>query len=181
MTRPLIWIIDEEWANYDIEEKIILSYFPDAMIKYSTYDYAQDLKSFGRQADLILAQVYAEIPGEVIEQLKFCRGIALFGGGYDRIDIAAAKRCDIPVTIVKGYCVDDIADYVLTSMLYFNKPLISYYSKIKEHPWGLPAVTTMQKRIQDQTLLIVGFGRIGRRVAAKACTLGMRVLCSDLN
>ncbi len=177
--NPLFWIIDEEWSNYDIEKEIIKKYYPDASIKYSTYDYKADLKEWGDEVDILLAQVYAEIPGDVIRRLKSCKGIALFGGGYDRVDTEAAAKMEIPVTNVKNYCKEDIAEYVIDAMLHSNKALNSFNDVIKENLWGLKAINKLQNRLNEQKLFVIGFGRIGQFVAKAARRSGMEVYAYD--
>ena len=126
MTGHLVWIIDEEWAEYDTERELLREWDPQCDIRFSGYDYANDLEAFGYRADLILAQVYAPIPRSTIERLECCKGIALFGGGYDRVDVDAAAERGIPVTNVHGYCKEDLADYVLAAMFRWNKPQNGY-------------------------------------------------------
>lgn len=99
----LIWIIDEEWKDYDVEKEVLEAKYPGVEIRRSTYDYEKDLKEFGYRADGILAQVYASIPKSTIDRLENCKGIAVYGGGYDRIDVAAARTKNISVTNISGY------------------------------------------------------------------------------
>ena len=82
MNDLLVWIIDEEWSDYEVEKELIKKLLPDAKIRHSGYDYKKDFEEFGYQADLILAQVYTKIDKEVIDRLEKCRGIAVYGGGY---------------------------------------------------------------------------------------------------
>lgn len=176
---PLIWIIDEEWPDYKIEEQILREQFPDCTIRYSHYDYAADRETFGKQADAVLCQVYARIPKETVEQLEKCKIISLFGGGYDRIDVKAAGEKGIPVTFVPGYCTEDLSDYVIAGIFHFNKRLLAYDGVISKGLWGAQAVTEPVHRVTGSTLLVVGVGRIGTAVAKKARALGMNVLGYD--
>ena len=98
MAGELVWIIDEEWPDYQVEEELLARELPDARIRHSTYDYEADLKAFGCRADIILAQIYVPLPAATIEKLECCKGIAVYGGGYDRVDIAAARQKGISVT-----------------------------------------------------------------------------------
>lgn len=43
----LIWIIDEEWTNYDLEREYLPKVFKNVEIKISNYDYKKDLEEFG--------------------------------------------------------------------------------------------------------------------------------------
>ena len=42
--KPIIWIIDDEWENYNIETKAIGEAFEDATVKISGTDYLKDLE-----------------------------------------------------------------------------------------------------------------------------------------
>ena len=179
MAGHLVWIIDEEWAEYDTERELLRKWDPQCDIRFSGYDYADDLKTFGYRADLILAQVYAPVPRSTIERLECCKGIALFGGGYDRVDVGAAAERGIPVTNVHGYCKEDLADYVLAAIFRWNKPQGGYAPLIASGVWGAQAIAEPPHRISACTLLVVGCGRIGSTVAARAGALGMRVIGYD--
>lgn len=179
MGSPLIWIIDEEWADYEEETRILKERFPDAEIHCSSYDFGMDLESFGYKADLILAQIYAPLPAGVIHRLTRCKGIAVYGGGYDRVDIQAAREMGIKVTNVQGYCAEDLADYVLAAIFNHNKDLTGYRADIHSGVWGAPAAKHNYHRISASTLLIIGCGTIGCMLAGKAKALGMKVIGYD--
>ncbi len=175
----LIWIIDEEWPDYNDELKLLQQSLPEAVIRYSSYDYQADLAAFGYRADIILAQIYADIPADVIDRLENCKGIAVYGGGYDRVDIKAARAKGISVTNVNGYCVEDIAEYVLAAIFHGAKQLTQYHTAIENSKWGAQAVATPVHRLNGQTLFIAGCGRIGRFTGQKAKALGMRIIAYD--
>lgn len=179
--QPLIWIIDEEWSEYQTEEKILKNAFPDCRIRHSGNDYQKDLQSFGKDVDAILCQVYVNLTHEAIQQLTKCKIIAIYGGGYDRVDIEAAKAKNITVTFVPGYCIEDVSDYVISAIYFFNKNLAFYFSMANKGPWGAQAAKKLNHRIQSSTLLIIGFGRIGKTVAKKAKLMRMNVLVCDPN
>lgn len=179
----LIWIIDEEWKDYDVEKEVLEAKYPGVEIRHSTYDYEKDLKEFGYRADGILAQVYASIPKSTIDRLENCKGIAVYGGGYDRIDVAAARTKNISVTNISGYCAEDLADYVVAAMYFVNKGL-AFYSRtvvedVKAGKWGAMAALSPVHRLENQTLGIVGLGVIGKTVAKRAQALGIHVIAFD--
>lgn len=179
----LIWIIDEEWKDYDLEKEFLKKKYPDVEIRCSTYDYENDLEEFGYKADGILAQVYAPIPRETIEKLVNCKGIAVYGGGYDKVDIIAAREKNISVTNISGYCAEDLADYVLAAIYFANKKIAQYSNavidNIKENKWGAMSVNQNVHRLSNQKLLIVGFGVIGKQVAKKAKAVGLDIIAFD--
>lgn len=181
MSSLLVWIIDEEWADYEVEKKLLKERLPEAEIRYSGYNYEKDLEEFGYRADLILAQVYTAIDEKVMNRLERCKGIAVYGGGYDRIDVEAAKKKGIMVTNVQGYCADDLAEYVMAAIYNYNKKILCYRSTDGKGAWGAGAVPKIVHRVSASTLFIVGCGTIGKRVAKYAIGAGMRVIGYDKN
>lgn len=181
MKKPLIWIIDEEWSDYDLELKMFRQIYPEAEICFSKNDYLKDLESFGYKADIILAQIYVNLSKETIERLECCKGIAVYGGGYDRVDIKAAKQKGIKVTNVQGYCADELAEYVMAAIYNHNKDITAYKGIIAKGSWGAPAVKKYSHRVSNSTLLVIGCGTIGRTVAKYGKRQGMRVLGYDPN
>lgn len=177
--KKLIWIIDEEWSDYKVEIDILKKTFSDCEVKISNYNYTEDLEKFGYKADGILAQVYADIPKGTIDKLKNCKGIAIYGGGYDRVDIKAARNKGISVTNVQGYCAEDLADYIIAAIFLFNKRIEYFYNNLSNKLWGAPAVKQNMKRISSQNLLIIGFGTIGKMLAKRVSSLGINVLAYD--
>ena len=128
---------------------------------------------------MVFAQVSADVTADVISKLKNCKGIAVFGSGYNNVDVQAAKAAGIPVTNVNGYCTEDIADYVLAAMFHFYKPIEALYGQLKNGAWGVTALSQPVHRLSRQTLLLMGFGYIGKVTAQRAHALGMTVLAYD--
>lgn len=179
----LIWIIDEEWTDYDLEKEYLPKVFENVDIRISNYDYEEDLKEFGYKADAILAQVYAEIPRNTIEKLKNCKVISTYGGGYDRIDLEACKEKGIRVTNIQGYCAEDLADYTLAAIYHFNKK-IQYYAdtcldNVKSGKWGSLVIEKSTHRLSEENLVIVGFGAIGKAIADKVKGTGINIYAVD--
>lgn len=181
MNSLLVWIIDEEWADYEVEKELLKKQLPEAEIRYSGYDYKKDLEEFGYKADLILAQVYTSIDKNVISKLERCKGIAVYGGGYDRIDIEAAREKGIMVTNVQGYCADDLAEYVMAAIYHYAKKILDYRSLDGKSVWGAGAVPKIVHRVSASTLFVVGCGTIGKCVAKYANNAGMKVIGYDAN
>ena len=191
MEKPLFWIIDDEWPDYSVEEAALKAAYPDCDIRYSGIPFQQDLEDFGAQADVVFAQVSADITADVIVNdtvnaavidKLYAMGvklIALRSAGYNNVDVQAAKAAGIPVTNVNGYCTEDIADYVLAAMFHFYKPIEALYGQLKNGAWGVTALSQPVHRLSRQTLLLMGFGYIGKVTAQRAHALGMTVLAYD--
>lgn len=179
MTNPLIWIIDDEWPDYEVEQQLLAASFPACEIRYSKDNYLADLQDFGHQVDGIIAQISVNIDEAMLAQLPKCKGIAVYGAGFERVDIAAARARGIMVTNVQGYCNEDIGDYVMAAIYRSHKRIDAFHGNIKNGLWGAGAVATPIRRLSSQTLAVLGCGAIGRAVAKKALAAGLRVVGYD--
>ncbi len=177
--KPIIWIIDDEWADYKIEEKLLYSEFPDCTIKYSDLDFEKDLETFGTDVDAVICQISVDMNKEVISKLDKCKIISVYGTGYNNVDIEAAKEKGINVGFIPGYCAEDIGDYVIGAIYYINKGYGTYNKAIQSGLWGAQAVTKTINRLSSKKLLIFGYGRIGQVVGKKAKANNIEVLACD--
>ena len=104
--------------------------------------------------------------------------IAHFGVGYDNIDIAVARELGITVTNTPGVLTDDTADLAMLLMLATARRAGEGERELRAGHWsGWRPTHLLGTRVSGKTLGIVGFGRIGRALAARARDgFGMRVL-----
>jgi phosphoglycerate dehydrogenase-like enzyme len=112
--------------------------------------------------------------GEVFAQTRL-RVVARFGVGYDAIDVAAATRGKIPVTITPGTNEDSVAEQALAL-------LFGVFRKVPQRDRDVRNGTfrrSVGARLQGKTLGLVGLGRIGRALAWRAAGLGMKVIACD--
>ncbi len=176
---PLIWIIDSYWSEYEIETKLLYQFFPDCDLRHSSFCNENDLKNFGTDTDAVICQIDIGIYEPVIERLKKCKIISVYGTGYDNIDIKSAQKKGILVANVPDYCFEEVSDHVIAFIYHFNKKVDSYRANISRGFWGMEAATVIPTRLQGSTLFVLGFGKIGNRISQKAIALGMNVIAYD--
>ncbi len=104
--------------------------------------------------------------------------LAHFGVGYDNIDIAVARELGITVTNTPGVLTDDTADLAILLLLATARRAGEGERELRAGNWsGWHPTHLLGTRVSGKTLGLVGFGRIGRAVAARARDgFGMRVL-----
>lgn len=179
MEKNLVWLLDDEWEDHELEFAVLREALPEADIRLTTHDFAGDLAAFGKDADVIISQISFNFTREILEQLTRCKGIAVTGSGYNNIDVRAAKELGIPVTNVNGYCAEDLADYVLAAVFHYYKRLDAFAAGITDGRWGAAAVDTPIHRLSRQKLFLIGCGFIGSVTAKRAGALGMQVMVYD--
>jgi D-3-phosphoglycerate dehydrogenase len=124
-----------------------------------------------------IINVYARITARVAAHLKRCRVIARPGVGYDMIDVAACRAHGIQVCHVPDYCTEEVADHAVALLLALQRRLLEYRDRTRAGHWDPPLRPV--RRLRTQTLGLLGFGRIGQRVAAKMREIAGPILAHD--
>jgi D-3-phosphoglycerate dehydrogenase len=123
----------------------------------------------------------------VLGALSKCRIIASIGIGYEQADLEAATEHGIVVTNVPDYCLDEVSGLAIGFMLALGHKILQIDRAVREkqvniilqREEALMEFAYPMFRMRDQTLGIVGLGKIGTATALKARGLGMRVIAYD--
>ena len=130
-----------------------------------------------QDADVLVPTVTDAIDADLIEaageRLKL---IANFGNGVDHIDLRAARARGILVTNTPGVLTDDTADMTMALILSVPRRLGEGEKLARSGEWrGWSPGAMLGHRIGGKTLGIVGMGRIGQAVAARARPFGLAI------
>lgn len=130
-----------------------------------------------RDADALLPG-YASITREVIASLPRLKVVALMSMGFDEVDVEAATEHGVWVTNVPGAATEEVATHALALLLASARQLPFYTASATPGRWNERAATA-PPRLSEQTLGLVGLGRIGREFARLAGPLFGRVVGYD--
>jgi len=118
------------------------------------------------------------ITERIIEAARVLKVVSRRGVGYDNIDLAALRRRKIPLTIVGSANASTVAEHTLCFILALAKQAIAYDRATRAGNWRFRE-SLLAMDLLGKTLLLVGFGRVGRAVAVRATAFGMRVVVYD--
>jgi D-3-phosphoglycerate dehydrogenase len=172
MSRVLL--TDYAWPDLDIERGILTA--GGAELVVAQQHSIQHLAQLAVDCDAIMTN-WAKVPEQVIAAAPRCKIISRLGIGLDNIDVAAATRRGIVVTNVPDYCVIEVAEHSLALLLSLSRKVAFYHCETKSGRYKLQDGPQL-RRIEAQTLGIIGLGNIGRRLAEKALALRMRVIAT---
>ncbi len=130
------------------------------------------------EADGILFRVKPRCTATLMAACKKLRVVGRHGVGLDTVDIPAATRLGIAVVHAPGSNSQAVAEHALMLMLMCAKRAIQVDRLTRAGDWSAKRYAG-NIELGGRTLGIVGVGNIGRRVAAFARALGMRVLGYD--
>jgi D-3-phosphoglycerate dehydrogenase len=111
----------------------------------------------------------------VLQAAKSLKVIARVGTGLDSVDLAAAKHLGITVLNTPDAPTKAVAEFTLAHILGLLRNVSQADRQIRGGVWkGL-----MGSLLETKTVGIVGFGRIGKRVASLLSAFGAAVIISD--
>ncbi|MEP7258483.1 MAG: D-2-hydroxyacid dehydrogenase [Flavitalea sp.] len=129
---------------------------------------------------VIIVTNKAPVNAETINGAKQLRLIAVTATGYNIVDTEAAKKNGVIVCNVPVYGTDSVAQHTFSLLLELSNRVGLHAESVARGEWSKAAdwcyTLSPITEISGKTLGIVGFGRIGQRVARIAQAFGMQVL-----
>jgi glyoxylate reductase len=110
---------------------------------------------------------------EAADALKIVANVAV---GYNNIDVDAARSRGVIVTNTPDVLTDSVADFTWGLILAITRRLAEGERVLRRGDWkGWALDFMLGTELRGKQLGLIGFGRIGRAVAARAAAFGMRV------
>lgn len=143
------------------------------------YEEKRSIQDAIKEADGIIVRV-AELNRELLKKgsENKLKVIAKHGIGVDNIDLEAARELGIRVVNVPEAVVDAVAEHTIGLILLLAKNYVKYDRAVRSGNWEIK-YEIENIELKNKILGIIGFGRIGRRVAELAQAFGMQVLVYD--
>jgi D-3-phosphoglycerate dehydrogenase / 2-oxoglutarate reductase len=171
MTRKVL-VTDYAWPSLAIERKVLAEVDAELLVA-SSGDQAE-LVSLAPQADAILTN-WKRVPAAALDASPNCVVVSRYGVGVDNIPVDHATELGILVTNVPDFCLEEVSDHAMALLLACARRVTRFDRSTHEGHWDLTLARGLP-RLRDQTLGLVGFGNIARKLAPKALGFGMRVL-----
>ena len=108
----------------------------------------------------------------VLDAAKKLKIIARPGVGYDTVDLEAATRNHVVVTVASGTNHESVADFTFALLLQASRSIAPAAASVAQGGWARITGTEAWRK----TLVIIGFGAIGQAVARRALGFDMRVI-----
>jgi glycerate dehydrogenase len=119
------------------------------------------------------------ITRDIMEQCPDLKYIGVTATGYNNVDISAAADLGIAVTNIPKYSTDAVAQHTIALILEFTNNVGLHNASVHAGEWADCDYFCYWKKpvtlLAGKSLGIIGYGSIGKRVAAIAEALGMKV------
>ena len=146
-------IIETDWTNGPTEEQLLAA-IPEAHALVSGTE---------------------PVTRRVVDAAIQLEVIAKHGVGYENIDLGATRDRGIPVTIAGDAIADSVADMTMALLLALARRIPQGSDSVRAGEWK----RFVGPELRDKTLGIVGLGKIGKAVAVRARSFGMRIAACD--
>lgn len=110
------------------------------------------------------------VPAGVLETCPKAQIVAIFGVGYDAVDLGACRARGIAVTNTPDVLTEDCADLAVGMLLALARGIVKA-DAFARGPWT-SASFPLQRRVSGMKVGILGLGRIGAAVAARLAGFG---------
>ena len=130
------------------------------------------------QADALLIRT-ALLPREALVNARHLKVVSRHGVGYDNVPVEALTAKGIPLAVVGGIHSGTVAEHAMYLLLALAKAGLRHDRAVREGDWAGSRARLEAFELSGRTLLLVGFGRIGRALASRAQAFGMTVLAYD--
>lgn len=128
-------------------------------------------------ADAILIRTQP-LRADTVARADRLKIVSRHGVGYDAIDVAALSARGIALAVCGNVNATSVAEHAAMLILAASKRAVRGDAAVRHGPWEWR--NQLQSRdIHGQNLLLVGYGRIGRRTAAMMQGFGMTVRAHD--
>ena len=151
-------------AGYDV-------HFPDRTVLATEEDVLEAMQ--GIVAVIAGSEPYTD---RVLAGLPRLRIISRTGVGYDRVDVPAATRRSVALTITSDGNHQAVAEHTMAMLLAVTRSVVQNAVDTRQGNWRRRSILIP---LRGKTLGIIGLGRIGRSVAVRARAFGLRLLAHE--
>ncbi|KPK59569.1 MAG: hypothetical protein AMS21_09860, partial [Gemmatimonas sp. SG8_38_2] len=138
---------------------------------------AGELEAVIGEYDALIVRSRTRVTAAIIEAGQRLRVVGRAGVGVDNIDVEAAGKRGIAVLNAPGGNVVSAAELTMALMLSLVRHVPQAAASLKRGEWERSRFKGIE--LNGKTLGLIGAGRIGAEVAARASAFGMRVIIHD--
>jgi D-3-phosphoglycerate dehydrogenase / 2-oxoglutarate reductase len=173
--KPKVVIAYNGFGDIELESDILRRI--DVEIIHTGTLHSPDAREALRDCDAVMVTL-DKVTSDVIGIMQRCRHISRVGTGLDSIDIPAATAAGIWVTYVPDYSIDEVSAHAIALLLSLARGIPFLSQATRQGTWNSQAWGPIY-RLKDQTLGVLGLGRIGQATAEKGRGLGLQVIAHD--
>ena len=168
-------ITDHDFPDVDLETQLLREAGMEVVTAQCRTE--DDVIAAARGCAGLLTQ-YAPMNARVFAALPEVRVVSRMGAGFDTVNVADAKEYGVWVANSPDYGVGEVATHALGMALALVRHIPFYDRHVRANNWHYTSAGKL-RRVSHMTLGILGFGRIGKRMAHLSSHVFGRVIACD--
>lgn len=132
------------------------------------------------QIDGAVVRTYTQVNDAFLDLAPNCKVIGRAGVGLDNFDLPTCQKRGVSVVYTPDANTQAVVEYVYGLILDHYRPRAAMPQCVGDKAFHGLRKTQVGKQINELTLGILGFGRIGKRIGQVASAFGINVLVNDL-
>lgn len=130
-------------------------------------DMAAFLSETGPKITCVSTNGHAGVPADIMAGLPNLKMISCYGVGYDAVDTKTAVERGIVVTHTPNVLNAEVANTAVMLMLALKRDLLANDAYVRAGKWASQGNAPLSRSAENQTVGILGLGRIGEAIAEK--------------
>lgn len=135
------------------------------------------LKEVIKDYDALIVRSATKVNKDIISAAHKLKVIGRAGVGLDNVDLGAATQKGVIVMNTPGGNTISTAEHAMSMILALSRNIAQANNSTKKGEWKRSKF--MGVELYNKTLGIIGLGRIGREVAKRALSFGMKIIAYD--
>lgn len=149
-----------------------VSYFPDIVNPLNDKEFLEAMKT----ADALFG-AGLKVTKELLNQSPNLKVISNFSAGFDNLDLKLLSEKNIIATNAPDKLVDTVADLIFSLILSTSRRVVELDKFIRKGDWKESiGESSFGTDVHHKTIGILGFGRIGKKVAQRALGFDMNIM-----
>lgn len=116
----------------------------------------------------------------MIEACPCLEIVAVYGVGYDAVDLAACRERGVRVTNTPDVLTKDVADLGVAMMLCLSRGMVGAEAWVRSGDWATKGLYPLKRQVWGKRVGVLGLGRIGFEVAKRLKGFDMQIAYSDV-
>jgi D-3-phosphoglycerate dehydrogenase len=175
MAKFRVYVAEKSYGDYSIERKIVEDaggslFFARCRTEDDVHIQCADAHA------LLLRQT--PVGEKAIGRLGELRVISRYGAGHDNVDVEAATRHGVVVTVVGDYCAGEVADHTIALLFSIIRGVPLRDRLVRAGGWDL-ACDFPVHRTDDRIVGFVGYGKTAREVRKRLGGFPFRFVAFD--
>ncbi len=169
------YVVETSYSSYEIEKSLIEN--EGGRLILAKCHSEDDLIEQCQDANALLIR-QTPVTEKTFKSLKNLRIISRYGIGYDNIDVKAATKHNVLVTIVPDYCVQEVADHTIALLFSAIRRIPMRDRVVRKGFWDISSAFPVHRT--DRSIMgFVGYGKTAREVRKRLSGFPFRFVAYD--